>query len=66
MHCWKFGEPLAHKICVPNAYPVVVPSLECDQISNEISSFADETCRPLQFLWTHIQNRERFDVANQL
>lgn len=23
-HCWKFGEPLIHKISVPNAYPIVV------------------------------------------
>lgn len=44
MYCWKFGDPLDLKICVPNAYPVVVRSLEHgDQICEEMSSEATET-----------------------
>lgn len=43
MYCYKFGDPLDLKICVPNAYNVVVRSLKyADQISEEMSSFADE------------------------
>ncbi len=40
MHCWKFGEPLIHKISVPNAYPIVVHSLEYgEKIIEKLSSF---------------------------
>lgn len=43
MYCWKFGDPLDVQLCVQNAYPIVVRSLEHGgQISEELSSFADE------------------------
>lgn len=43
MYCWKCGDPLDVQLCVPNAHPIVVCSLEHGgQISEELSSFADE------------------------
>lgn len=42
MHCWKFGDPLVHTMCVPNTYPVVVCSLEYgNQIREKLSSLSD-------------------------
>lgn len=28
MHCWRFGQPLGNKMCVPNAFPVILRSLD--------------------------------------
>lgn len=69
MHCWKFGDPLGFKVCVPNAYSVVVHSLEYgDQINDRLVTFEGEVTETVNFsqCWrTYLQNMEYSDIVSK-